>query len=139
MFFDDNNLDLITLFKSGNDNKMEILDSKEGFLKGNMFKCEYLPYKSYKCAELHAASEKQAYLFRIMELNFAVNDLNLYLDLHPDDNEVYTLLKKYTELACQVEGEYVKKYGPLEVDNTYSCKDEWINGWPWDKEDAYYV
>ena len=75
-------------------------------------------------------------LLEIMELSFAINDLNLYLDLHPEDSK---MLKKFNELvekSCKYEMEYVKNYGPLEVIDSNSVeKFEWINNpWPWDNE-----
>jgi spore coat protein JB len=116
-----------------------LLNSKEGFLKGNMFKNEFVPYKDYKVGELKACSEQEAYLFKIMELSFAINDINLYLDLHPEDKEIYDKLKGYVKELCDIESEYTTKYGPLELTDTKSETDKWILHEPWEVSDSYYV
>ena len=99
-----------------------------------MFNNLYDPYKNYKYERVVANNKQEELLLEIMALSFAINDLNLYLDLHPTDEE---MLKKFRELAeksCAKEMEYVKTYGPLEViDNNSLSKFNWINNpWPWE-------
>lgn len=53
----------------------------------------YEPYKNYKPRELVATTEKEKLMLKIRELSHAVGDLNLYLDLCPDDRDVYELFK----------------------------------------------
>lgn len=80
----------------------------DGFSKGNMFNNLYDPYKNYKYERVVANNKQEELLLEIMALSFAINDLNLYLDLHPTDEE---MLKKFRELAeksCTKEMEYVK-------------------------------
>ena len=62
--------------------------------------------------------------------DFALNDLSLYLDLHPDDNDVYELFKKYTEEETKYVDMYVKKYGPMELDDSPYNNYMWDEG-PW--------
>ena len=76
-----------------------------------------------------------------MAYSFAINDLNLYLDLHPEEKQVLDLFKKYVnegKMLCQ---EYVKKYGPLEVTDPMGNKFSWIDSpWPWEnKGGSMYV
>ena len=106
----------------------------DGFSKGNMFQNEYIPYKEYKVAKLIANSKQEELLLEIMALSFAINDLNLYLDLHPENTEMLKRFKELTEKSCEKEMEYVKCYGPLEVmDNESLSKFDWINNpWPWE-------
>ena len=73
-------------------------------------------------------------LINIMALSFAITDLNLYLDLHPDDNEMYNLFKKYVNNKEQICKEYEKLYGPLEVIKDLGNKYNWLDSpWPWEK------
>ena len=117
------------------DNKSdETFEIDEGFVKGNLFKDEYIGYKDYKPAKIVAKNEQEELLLEIMALSFAINDLNIYLDLHPEDTEMLKRFKELTEKSCEKEMEYVKCYGPLEVmDNESINKFEWINNpWPWE-------
>lgn len=140
MLFDDNITFLSFVNLDDNKYNSNILNSEEGFTIGNMFKNEYEPYKNYKPGVLKTNSEKLAELYKIMELSFAINDLNLYLDLNPQDEKVFNLLKSYLEKLCEYEKKYVKKYGPLEIAENTSYENEWIkNPWPWDKEGSSYV
>ena len=139
MLFDDNfgfiTYDLYSGLVKGEDNP-KLVSVDEGFLRGNMFANEYKPYKNYKVKKIVPRTQREELLLEIMELSFAINDLNLYLDLHPEDKQ---MLKKFNELvekSCKCEMAYVKNYGSLEViDNTSDEKFEWIkNPWPWDNE-----
>lgn len=115
----------------GND---KILNAKEGFLRGNMFKDEYVPYKNMTYKQLKPSTEREALLYKIMEVDFAVNDLNLYLDLHPEDNAIYEQFKMYVKECIRLKDEYAKKYGPLTLEQVNSNTYEWMkNPWPWDK------
>lgn len=136
MLFEDNNFDInMTLFMPDVDFKREsnILTPMEGFLRGNMFKNEYEPYKNLTYLSLKPTTEKEKMLYKIMALSFAINDLNLYLDLHPDNKEVFDLFKKYIEEKKSLCKEYVRIYGPLEIDETTGSKYNWLDSpWPWD-------
>ena len=59
------------------DNNNNVLDAKEGFLRGNMFKDEYLPYKNMTYINIRPKSDREAKLFNVMQYSFAINDLNL--------------------------------------------------------------
>lgn len=41
---------------------------KEGFVKGNMFKNEYAPYKNYTPCELNANDESSVQRYSVMEM-----------------------------------------------------------------------
>jgi len=149
MFFENNNynydydfdFDVLSLagFDYGKspkrfENTGKLVDSKEGFLRGNMFKNEYDPYKNMQYKMLKPKNEREVLLFKIMEIDFAINDLNLYLDMHPEDAEMYEKFKAYTNECIRLKDEYAKKYGPLTLEQTKSNEYEWMkNPWPWDK------
>ena len=142
MLFDDNdfNFDFSFFEIPGSDfNRVDnILAPKEGFLKGNLFRNEYVPYKKYTYLPIEPKSKREEKLCKIQELSFAINDLNLYLDLHPEDNEAYNLMKKYVYEMNRLMVEYDKMYGPLTLDEVEQSKYEWIdNPWPWDNEGGH--
>lgn len=127
--------DITELEKLYNENSSKLYETNEGFLKGNMWKEEYAPYKNYSCQNLKPTCEREALLFKIMELNFAINDLNLYLDIHPEDCESYEKLKMCTKEYLKLKDSYANKYGPLTIEQTVSSNYEWLkNPWPWDKK-----
>ncbi len=137
MLFEDNSFDInmsmfmpdVKLFNRDSN----ILEPMEGFLRGNMFKDLYKPYKNLTYFKLNPKTEREKMLYKIMALSFAINDLNLYLDLHPDNKEAFDLFKKYVEEKRTLSKEYDKVYGPLSVTKTTGSKFNWINSpWPWD-------
>ena len=145
MLFDNNDvnldftfLDLANLTNSQSMPKMDmntqnILPAKEGFLRGNMFKNEYKPYKNLTYVDIRPQSDREAKLFNVMQFSFAINDLNLYLDLHPDDTRVVRLFEELVKEEKQAKKEYMEQYGPLTVTKVKGDKFDWIESpWPWD-------
>lgn len=123
MFFDD------IIFNMKTDD-VSLFNSEDGFMYGNMFKNEYDSYKNYRVARLQSVNDRGSLLLKIYEYDFALNDLSLYLDLHPEDNRIYELFKKYTEEERRYVDLYEKKYGPLELDCSDYSNYMWYEG-PW--------
>lgn len=116
-----------------NKRKKDILDPKEALILGNSFMDEYVPYKNYKPYEIKASSEKEKCLLKIRELSFILNDLNLKLDLEPNNHETYDLFKSYNEELNKMVDYYSKKYDVLELCKEESDSYSWINSpWPWE-------
>jgi spore coat protein JB len=147
MFFDGNDIDIDFSFLGENNifnnyDNYSFLSNKqplkyfpvdEGFIKGNMTINEYKPYKNYQVKKLKAVNEKELLLNKVMAYNFAFNDLALYLDIHPEDNNVLELFKKYVSEYKRLKKEYASKYGPLTLDQAKYENYEWVkNPWPWD-------
>lgn len=70
----------------------------------------------------------------IQVLGFAVQELALYLDTHPDDDEALELYRTYQQMYHKLTMEYAQKCKPLNhampVDHkTYTWLDE---PWPWE-------
>ncbi len=143
MLFDDNigfmTFDFNDLNLNMNDNN--VLPAEEGFLRGNMYKNEFKPYKNYTYRKISPSNKREQLLWEIMKYDFAINDLNLSLDLHPNDEKLLSLFKEYVKKACEKELEYVKLYGPLQINEVDGANFNWINDpWPWeDSEVAKYV
>lgn len=138
MLFEENDFDInMAFFMPDVDFKISkkerFYQPMEGFLRGNMFRDEYRSYKNLTYFKLDPINEKENDLFKIMALDFAINDFNLYLDLNPNDMEVFELFKKYMAEKKIKAKEYEKKYGSLELRNTTGAKYDWLNSpWPWD-------
>jgi len=106
---------------------------EEGFLRGNMMKDEYDPYKNYTYFKLQPENDRERLLFQLMAYSFAINDLNLYLDLHPEDQNTFALFKKYVKEKNNLEDRYTEKYGPMTITNSQGDMFSWVkNPWPWD-------
>lgn len=72
-------------------------------------------------------------LNEIMALNFAINDLALYLDTHPNDRNAIRLHCEYSERQISLTEEYQRLYGPLTI-NFMSDTWDWIDEpWPWER------
>ncbi len=111
---------------------LNFFNAYEGFLAGNAFKNEYVPYKDYKIYRTQINSEKEELLFNILEYGFMMHDMNLYLDVFPNNQDVLTKFNEYRERLNELVTKYERKYGPLCVtssDNTKSF--DWVTNWPW--------
>lgn len=128
----DNDLILKDYFNLTND-RNNVLSPKEGLTIGNMFYDEYEPYKNYKPSEIKVYSDKERELLKIRQLCFAVNDLNLALDLDPKNEKLFRLFKNYNEELNKLTKLYNDKYDVLnlcdDVKNSYT----WYKSpWPWE-------
>lgn len=105
-------------------------DPYECFMKGNMFKNLYSTYKNYKPYEINPNNEKEYLLLLVQIYGFAAHDLNLYLDVYPNDGKAINLREKYVKLYSQALMDYENKYGALNVDSNSLD----ANPWPWDSK-----
>lgn len=128
MFFDDFSFDKNTDVFVG-----KIINiNEDGYIYGNMFKDEYKPYKDYKVYRLNPSSEEEALKLKIMEEQFIVTDLGLYLDLHSNDNDIFEYFKKHRKMLNYYTEEYENKYGSICL-NSNSENYNWIDSpWPWE-------
>lgn len=138
MLFNNNDFDFSFFEIPGSDFKLEINRNrfespKEGFQRGNMINDEYQPYKNYNAIPLIPQNDREKKMLKVYEYCFALNDLNLYLDTHPDDLEAYRLFQKYVEEEKRAKKEYTEMYGPIVLTNSNYSNYEWSkNPWPWD-------
>lgn len=115
--------------------QQQTLDPTEGWIRGNLFKNQYDPYKNYQPATLNPKNEKEALLYQVMQYKFALIELNLYLDTHPNDTEMIKLYNEYLNIEKQMSDKYESMYGPLTLDSNYLNKNTWVwnnSPWPWE-------
>ena len=76
--------------------------------------------------------ERSEMLKQIKCLNFAIIDLGLYLDTHPEDTKAICLHNKYCKELKELKDAYQKVYGPLSI--YYPCNIwRWLEEpWPWE-------
>ena len=97
-----------------NANGKALYDPYQGFIRGNMFLNLYNGYTDNNL-DINPTSEQARMLTSLSALDFATHDINLYLDLYPDDRDMIELFNKYKNEANIVRVEYEKKYGPILV------------------------
>ncbi len=80
-------------------------------------------------------NEKMRWLRKIHAYDFALVELQLYLDTHPDDMDALKARKMYTARRKQMVTEYETRFGKYivtadDVGNDYW---DWVKDpWPWD-------
>lgn len=107
----------------------------EGYIRGNMYKNLYDPYKQQKPFQIQPMNEQAEMLTSLDSLGFATIDLNLYLDVFPNDKNAIELFNQYRTQKEEILKQYEMKYGPLLLNsnalNTYPWA--WDNRpWPWE-------
>lgn len=74
----------------------------------------------------------------ISEVSFAVNDITLYLDTHPNDEQALAYFQEVQCMRNEALEEYSRLYGPLTIDTadiSLSRSWDWVNQpWPWEPQ-----
>lgn len=106
-------------------NRMEALQT------GTLFPGLDLPFKAAIQAKTKMPNTA---LVELMALDFAVDELGLYLVTHADDQEALRLYWSYVKLSKEGREKYEKMFGPLmQTDLTPEDGYAWIKDpWPWD-------
>jgi len=103
----------------------------EALQTGTLFPGLDLPFK----AAIQARTKlPNTALVELMALDFAIQELGLYLTTHSTDQEVLQLYWSYIKLAQEGREKYQKMYGPLlQSDLTPEDGFAWLKDpWPWD-------
>lgn len=112
-----------------------LTNPKEALDRGNLFNNLYNPYKNYKYRDLRPTNKKEELLFNLLKYNFAMKEINLYLDVYPNNLSMIDLYNKYLIEAKKARNEYEKNFGPLTLDSDYLKGNRWNwleNTWPWE-------
>ena len=105
-------------------------EAKIGLVRGTLFPGLELPFMgmvNQKELPVTPKTELQA-------LGFAINELALYLDTHPEDMEALELYRQYQRMHAMGAEEYAKRCGPMTHDTPVDHSNyTWINDpWPWE-------
>ncbi len=115
-----------------NDN---LFNPYQGLIRGNLFKNIYQPYKNEKPYEIKPMNEQAKMLTELDSLEFALVDLNLYLDVYPDDREAIQLFNQYRIERQNLLNQYQNKYGPILISSEALNQAPWMwdnRPWPWE-------
>ena len=108
----------------------------EGYSKGNAFKNLYDPYKNYVVRRPVAKNEKEDLLLKLNAASFYAHELNLLLDIYPDNREMLAKFNEYRNLSNNLMNEYESKYGALNIKSNALNQPSWNwdkEAFPWDK------
>lgn len=84
-------------------------------------------------------SERERMLRRLASYDFAVTELHIYLDTHPDDTSAAETLRSFESKSDQMRSEFESKFGPLSPMNESGNRWAWISDpWPWDNKMQVY-
>ncbi len=79
---------------------------------------------------------------QINQYSFAINDIILFLDSHPNDQNAMEYFRKYRKLRMDALKEYDKYYAPLTLDTAAKDSLPWSwasEPWPWEGGTVSYV
>lgn len=81
-------------------------------------------------------NERRELLCALQQYEFALYDLQLYLDSHPNCMEAMRQYKKYKAMKKSAEEQFVRLYGPIVAEQSDTDNEwNWIQDpWPWEKE-----
>lgn len=81
-------------------------------------------------------SPREVLLKKIGTYQFAIADMNLYLNTHPSDKASLMKRDEFQQELTPLIKAYEKEYGPLTKRNNNTNTWAWIKDpWPWNTED----
>ena len=81
------------------------------------------------------AGDCKALLYKLQQVEFALVDVGLYLDIYPENKKAKEYFARLSEeRETLVKTLAVKCHRPMTIYDTRGCEEwEWINSpWPWD-------
>lgn len=106
-------------------------DKREALQQGTLFPGLDLPFHRELKSRFPAVNNA---LSELMALDFAVDELGLYLTTHADDKEALALYWDYIAMAQEGRRRYREAYGPLQQTDVTPGSFRWLNDpWPWDE------
>lgn len=114
------------------ENHPAVYDHKEAFENGTLFPGLNLPFfrhlkSKFKCND--------PALCELMAMDFALSELGLYLDTHPDDKDAFAMFQNYASQYKTARTAYEKANGPLtQLSAANGDTYQWLHDpWPWEK------
>lgn len=106
-------------------------DNREALQRGTLFPGLDLPFHRELKTRFPAINQA---LSELMALDFAVDELGLYLTTHKDDKEALALYWEYIRLRNEGRKRYEDRYGPLNQTDITEGSYRWLDDpWPWDE------
>ena len=111
-------------------NDPERYSQQDALRAGTLFPGLHLPFRAQMETKFPAVNPALA---ELMALDFAIDELGLYLTTHSDDKEALELYWSYIRLGQEGQQRYREKCGPLLQTDITPGGYTWLNDpWPWD-------
>ena len=105
-------------------------EQREALQRGTLFPGLDLPFHREMINRFPKANSA---LCELMALDFAIDELGLYLVTHANDQEVLDLYWSYVRLAKEGRKKYEEMYGPLTQTTITEGGYRWLDDpWPWE-------
>mgnify|MGYP003305169961 CR=1 FL=1 len=132
----ENYLNLIEIYRKNNMQQNKNLKNYvaiDGFSKGNMDSTLYSQFENYVPRTLNENDPE----ILLMTYQFALIDLQLYLDVHPDDVVTKELFDKYLAEYNKVKKDFESNKYPVTLDSMANTGKtwKWLKNWPFGKGD----
>ncbi len=112
------------------ENNPDRYSQQDAMRAGTLFPGLHLPFHQELDTRFPASNTA---LSELMALDFAVDELGLYLTTHPNDAEVLDLYWSYIRLSREGREKYQQMYGPLLQTDITPQEYKWLKDpWPWD-------
>lgn len=128
-----NYLNLIQLYQHNNranNNGLSFYVALDGFSKGNMDSTLYNQFQNYVPRQINQNNP----LNLLMAYQFALIDLQLYLDVRPNDTVVKELFDKYLDEYLKIKKLYEAQNGPITLASEFNKGPswKWQKKWPFE-------
>ena len=106
-------------------------DNREALQRGTLFPGLDLPFHRELKPRFPAAN---THLSELRALDFAIDELGLYLTTHRNDQEALALYWNYVRLGQEGRKRYEEMHGPLLQTDITEGSFKWLDDpWPWDE------
>ena len=106
-------------------------NNREALQRGTLFPGLDLPFHCELKTRFPAVNQA---LSELMALDFAIDELGLYLTTHRNDQEALNLYWDYIRLGQEGRRRYEEMYGPLSQTTITGGSFRWLDDpWPWDE------
>ena len=105
-------------------------EARKGLIRGTLYPGLDLPFHK----ELRSRfPQVDGALLELMALDFAIDELGLYLTTHSDDQQALELYWSYIRLGQEGRKKYQEQCGPLMQTDITPGSYKWLSDpWPWD-------
>lgn len=104
-------------------------ETRQGLIRGTLFPGLDLPFRGM----VNQTEQPVTPLTELQAMAFAIQELALYLDTHPDDADALEIYRTYQKLYHDAAMAYSQEYGPLEHTTPVTGSYQWLSDpWPWE-------
>lgn len=102
----------------------------KALVRGTLYPGLDLPFQNM----VNQQEQSRTALHLLQAMNFAVSELGLYLDTHPDDEDATALFNQYVERYADALQQYEQQYGSTtQFGAALTGRYEWLHDpWPWE-------